>query len=155
MSIRQPESKKAKGKRQKMRSSRAEMRRATRDHTFAFCLSTFDLTSVFDISHLNRPETPKELSRPLAVELRVSRLDQHEEAVARGEREARRVEDRMVRLRQPVQREHPEDGEEGRAENRALERDRDERGPTVIGLAADVDRGAEYLNVNVKQKTEP
>src|SRR5579885_702312 len=105
MSMRQPESKKAKGKRQKMRSSRTEAHRATRAHTFAFCLFTFAFTSVFDISHLNRPEAPQELRRALAVELRVGRLDQHEEAVARGEREARRVEDRVVRLRQAVQRE--------------------------------------------------
>src|SRR5689334_9491878 len=84
---------------------------------FAFCLLPFAFTSVFDICHLQRAEAPEELRRALAVELGVARLDEHEEAVARGEREVRRVEDRVVRLGQTVQGEHPEDREERRAQN--------------------------------------
>src|SRR6201986_5034418 len=91
----------------------------------------FPLSLMFDICHLTWPEAAEELGRALAVELRVCGLYQHEEAVARGEREVRRVKDRVVRLGQAVQGEHPEDREESRAEHRHLERDRDERGPTV------------------------
>src|SRR4051812_31656503 len=54
--------------------------------------------SVLHICHLSRPETSEELCRAVAFKLRVGRFDKDEEAVARGEREVRRVEDRMVRL---------------------------------------------------------
>src|SRR5438105_1531856 len=60
------------------------------------------LSSVFHICHLPRPEAPEELGGALAVEQGVTGLDEDEEAVARGEREVRRVEDRVVWLRQPV-----------------------------------------------------
>src|ERR671930_139760 len=114
----------------------------------------FPLTSVLHICHLQRPEASEELGGALAVELGVGRLDEDEEAVARGEREVRRVEDRVVRLRQPVQGEHAEDGEERRAQDRALEGDGDERGPAVVGLAADVDREVDDLDVDLQKEAE-
>src|SRR5215213_1582785 len=159
MSMRQPvRRQKAKVKRQKVRTLRAEgvrLRSATgAPPTFAFCLFTFAFTSVFDICHLTWPEAAEELGRALAVELRVRGLDQHEEAVARGEREVRRVEDRVVRLGQPVQGEHAEDGEERRAEHSHLERDGYERGPAVGGLAADVQRVVDDEYVVLHQVAE-
>ena len=42
------------------------------------------------------------------VELRIARLDAQEEPVAAGQREARHVEHRVIRLRQAVQRQHAE-----------------------------------------------
>jgi hypothetical protein len=42
------------------------------------------------------------------IELFVAGLDTDEEAVCRGVRETVRVENWMMRLRQPVEREHPE-----------------------------------------------
>src|SRR5919199_857674 len=99
MSIRQPESKKAKVKRQKMPSRFAEPPRRASAFSFAFCLFTFAFL-VFHICHLQRPEASEELGRALAVELGVARLDEDEEAVTRGEREVRGVEDRVVWLRQ-------------------------------------------------------
>ena len=65
--------------------------------------------------------------RRLGVELRVGRLDAEEEAVAAGQREARHVENRMVRHRQPVQRQHPEHGGE---------RGDEDRHSNVIGMNA-------------------
>src|SRR5437763_2542099 len=127
MSMRQPvRRQKAKVKRQKKTSraeppGRAEPPRRARAFSFAFCLFTFAFTSVLHICHLQRPEASEELGGALAVELGVARLDEDEEAVARGEREVRRVEDRVVRLRQAVQGQHAEDGEECRAQDSALE----------------------------------
>src|ERR1041385_1339571 len=153
MSMRQPESKKAKGKRQKTRDRRAEGRRTTHAPSFAFCLFTFDFL-VFHICHLQRPEASEELGGALALELGVAGFNQNEEAVARGEREVRRVEDGVIWLRQSIEREHTEDGEERRAQDRTLERDGDERGPTVVGLAADVDREVKDLDVDLHQEAE-
>src|ERR1043165_222856 len=146
MSMRQPvRRQKAKVKRQKKASRDAEPPRRPRASSFAFCLFTFDFL-VYHICHLQRPEASEELGGALALELGVAGFNQNEEAVARGEREVRRVEDRVIRLPQSRQREHAEDGEERRAQDRALERDGDERGPTVVGLAADVDREVKDLD---------
>ena len=50
------------------------------------------------------------------------------------------VEDRVVRQREAVQDEHPEDRREAGREDRALERDRDEGDPAVERAASDVER---------------
>src|SRR5713101_40540 len=68
-----------------------------------------------------------------AVEFRVARLDAEEKTVVGGEAEPRHIENRMMRLRQLVQREHAQDGKESRAEDGALKRDRDERRPAIEG----------------------
>src|SRR5689334_9162623 len=57
---------------------------------------------------LSRAERLEELARAVEGELRVARLDAQEEPVAARQREARHVEHRVIRLRQPVQRQHPE-----------------------------------------------
>ena len=44
------------------------------------------------------------------IKLRIARLDGEEERILRRPMESRRVEDRVIRLRKPVQREHAEDG---------------------------------------------
>src|SRR3954447_21211125 len=93
---------------------------------------------------LPRVERLEKLARRVKVELRILRFDAEEEPVAAGERKPRHVEDRVVRLRQAVERQHAEHRRECRAEDRALEGDRDERRPAVKRLAADVDRIGEH-----------
>src|SRR5215218_10060340 len=72
---------------------------------------------------LPRSQRFEEAARALDVELRIARLDAQEEPVAAGQCEARHVEDRVIWLRQPVQRQHTEDGCQRRPENGALEGD--------------------------------
>src|SRR6267143_4696342 len=57
------------------------------------------------------------------MKLRVVRLNAEKEAVRRGVREAMNIENRMMRLRKPVQGEHAKHRGERRAENRQIERD--------------------------------
>ena len=78
----------------------------------------------------------------VAVELRIGRPRcRGRSGRASREREARHVEDRVVRHRQPVQREHAEHRRErGASRTVHLEGDRDERRPAVERPAADVER---------------
>src|SRR5439155_649648 len=96
--------------------------------------------SLFDFRDDPRSQTEQEAPRAIGVELRIARFDADEEAVLGGEGEGGHVEDRMVRLRQPVERERPQHGGEGREEDRGLEGGRNEGGPAVEGLAPDVHR---------------
>src|SRR5688500_507167 len=112
MSMRQPVGRRQQAvssKKPQARRMKAEARRASvaRDCLLPTALRL--LLLVFHIVHLARAEAAQELGGLVAVELRVGALDEQEEAVARGEREVRRVEDRMIRLGQAVQREHAED----------------------------------------------
>ena len=54
-------------------------------------------------------------------------------------RKALDIENRMIRLRQLVQRQHADHGKDGGAKNGQFERDRNERRPTVQRAAANVD----------------
>src|SRR5258707_15667398 len=92
-------------------------------------LSFVSLSLIRDSGHLPRVQRFKEPARRFEVELRILRLDAEEETVAAGQREARQVEDRVIRHRQPVQREHAEHARQRRREDGALEGDRDERRP--------------------------
>src|SRR5215472_13328493 len=76
--------------------------------------------------HLSRVQRLEEPARPLEIKFRIRRLDTDEEPVAAREREAWHVEHRVVRLRQPVERQHSEHRRQRGGENRALEGDRDE-----------------------------
>src|SRR4051794_4764406 len=64
--------------------------------------------SISNGTALPRLECLEELPRVRDVELWIGRLDAQEEPVAAREGEARNVEHRVIRLRQPVQREHAE-----------------------------------------------
>src|SRR6266508_761634 len=65
-------------------------------------------SSMLHLGHRLGPQALQEPARLGAIELRVVGLDTQEEAIARGMRgELRHVEDRMVRFRQAVQRQHP------------------------------------------------
>src|SRR5882672_5568204 len=74
------------------------------------------------------------------MKLRVAGLDAEKEAVRRGVREAMDIEDRMMRLREPVQGEHAKHGGERRAENRQFESDGNKSRPAIERAAADVER---------------
>ncbi|MEZ6195901.1 MAG: hypothetical protein R3F20_09245 [Planctomycetota bacterium] len=67
----------------------------------------------------------EELGRPTLLEVRVGRLDDDEELVVGHLREAVQTLQRVVELRQLVQRQHAEEGGERREEDRRLEDDRD------------------------------
>ena len=62
---------------------------------------------------------------------RVAGLEAEEEPVARRQREARHVEDRVMRPGQSVEPEHAEDRRQRREQHGHLERDRDERRPAI------------------------
>src|SRR5438552_18518350 len=78
------------------------------------------LCSVRNDGHLSRLERLHEPARRGQVELLVARLDAEEKPVAARERESRDVEHRVIRLRQPVERQHAEYRRERRAENCAF-----------------------------------
>src|ERR1051325_6949841 len=73
------------------------------------------------------------------LELRIFRFDDQKETVARRQREVRRIKNRMIRLRQFIQRQHAEHREKSRHQHRAFESDRYERRPTIEWFTADVD----------------
>src|SRR5437762_11598110 len=79
--------------------------------------------------HCNRFQTFEELS--CRCKLWITRFDAKKKPVAARTLETFDVEQRMIRHRQTVQREHAEHGGNRRAENGHLERDRDECRPTV------------------------
>src|SRR3954470_13836157 len=93
-----------------------------------------------NIDDLAWVECLKKLPDAVEVELRIAGLDDEEELVARSLIEAPHIEDRVIRHRQSVEREHAEDGGEGGDQDRAFERDRDPGRPRVVRLAADVQR---------------
>src|SRR5215217_4617632 len=102
--------------------------------------------------YLSRADPFEELAGLLQVEFLVCRLDAEKEAIAAGQREALGVEDRMIRLRQTIERQHAEHARQRGAENRALIGDRDERRPAVERLAADVQRIRDDRNPVLEQK---
>src|SRR5438477_11536036 len=86
----------------------------------------------------------KRLGR-IAIELRIRGLDAEEEPVARRAIERRHVEHRVIRLRQPVERQHAEKGRNRCAQHRALEGHGDEMRPAVERAAADVHGPRDHL----------
>src|SRR6266511_4304092 len=82
-----------------------------------------------DIGDLGCLHRQKEQVGSLSIEFRVGGLDAEEVPIARRVREILHVEDRVVGLRQTVQDEDARHGREDGAEDRALERHRNERGP--------------------------
>src|SRR5208282_2589645 len=65
------------------------------------------------------------------IKLFVAGLNADEETVRRRMAEAMRIEDRVMRLRQPVKREHSKHGEERSTENGQLKCDGDEGRPAI------------------------
>src|SRR5712691_10157314 len=82
----------------------------------------------------------QEIARARGIIFFVGGKHDQEEAVFRGQRKTRNVENRVIGHGQAIQREHAEDGGDSSKQNRHLKRDNDERGPRMIGLAPDVER---------------
>src|SRR5215471_17467505 len=99
---------------------------------------TSDIGLRLNFSHLAGVEAFEKIRRALAIELRIVGLDDQEELVAAGPLEALDVERRVVRLREPVQHDHPDHRRERREEDGQLEADRHELRPAVERLASDV-----------------
>src|SRR5580692_10575402 len=86
------------------------------------------------IMHLGNVLRREPLEKPSGVrkiELLVARLDADEEAVLGRVAETIGVENRVMRLRQLVERDHAEDGGKRGAKNGQLKRDGDEGRPAV------------------------
>src|SRR4029453_1800941 len=99
-----------------------------------------------NVADLRRVKPLEELRGLLAIELRIPRLEEQEEPVARGAREPLDVERGVIRLRQAVQHDHADDRRQRREEDRQLEAHRYELRPAVERLAADVDRVRDLVN---------
>src|SRR5438874_12613913 len=91
------------------------------------------------LRHILRVQDVEELRGLDAVEERVARADGEEEAVLSRLGKMRHAEERMVGLRQAIEREHAQYGSERRAEDGALEHDDNECRPGIERPPADVD----------------
>src|SRR5712691_294041 len=114
--------------------------RALRPPAFVSFVPSVPLFLIGNSGDLPRIEGLEESARRVDVEPRIPSFDAEEEPVAARQREARHIEDRVIRLRQSVERQHAEHRRERGDENRALEGDRDERRTAVNRIAADVQR---------------
>src|SRR5258708_31377296 len=84
-------------------------------------------------------KTFEKLPRVQQAELGVLSFNAQEKLVAAGAGKARHIKDRMIRLRQSVQREHAENRSQRSAEHRAFKRHRNKRRPPVERLAAHIE----------------
>src|SRR6266849_2817714 len=87
------------------------------------------------------------------MKFRIAGFDANKKAVRRCVREAMHVENRMVRLGQPVQGEHSEYRGERRAEHRELKSDGNESGPAIERAAADVHGVAAHVGPNLEEES--
>ena len=90
-------------------------------------------------------------ARARRVEARIARANAQEKAVARGEVEIGRVEDRVVEPGQSVQRPQAEEDRKRCAEHGELERRRDECGPAIERPPTRVDRVVDYGAVPLQE----
>src|SRR5215471_12770633 len=95
---------------------------------------------LFDITYLYRSQSFEEGASPPLVIHRVVRFNAQEEAVLRRAGEIRRVESRVIGLRQPVHQQIADKGAERPQQDRAFKRDRNERRQTQQRAPADVER---------------
>src|ERR1700693_2251953 len=65
------------------------------------------------------------------IEFGIAGFDAQEETIGGGARKTLYAENRVIGLRQPVQRQHAHHSEDGRAQNGKFERDRNKRRPTI------------------------
>src|SRR5215475_13539312 len=106
-----------------------------------------------DIAHLPRRQALQKIPRRRAVESRIARLNTEEKTVLRRQREARDVENRMVRMRQSVKRQHPQQRRERRRQHRQFKSHRNEHGPTVQRPAGDVQRPVDRRDPVLQKKS--
>src|SRR5205807_7119509 len=72
-------------------------------------------------------------------ELRILRFNAQKEPVTAGPNKIWGIKHRMIRLRQPIERNHPNNGRQGSAQNGALKSYGNKRRPRVKWLAAHVE----------------
>src|SRR5258708_32874539 len=89
------------------------------------------------------------------MKFRIAGFDANKKAVRRCVREAMHVENRMVRLGQPVQGAHSEYRGGRRAEHRELKSDGNESGPAIEPAAADAHGVAAHGDPNLEEGTPP
>src|SRR6266571_7007507 len=92
-----------------------------------------------DLRNLIWVETLKETQGLHTIELRICGFDTQKEPIARSERKPRRMEDRVIRHGQSIERQHPQNRSYSRKEHRHIECDHDKCGPGMVGFAAHVE----------------
>src|SRR5262245_3623867 len=95
---------------------------------------------LFYIAHLYRSQALEDGAKLGPAVVRVVRFDAQEEAILRGAGEIRRVEGRVIRLRQPAHQQIADEGAERRQQHRAFKRDRNKRRQAQQRTPADVER---------------
>src|SRR5689334_24323365 len=105
-----------------------------------------NLSLNLDITDFDRPKTLQQVRHLSVVKLRIVCLHREEEPIASGERKTRYVENRMIWLRQLVQHEHSQHRRKRRKQHRHFKSDRNESRPTVVRLAAHVDRIVDHFD---------
>src|ERR1700733_8286824 len=90
--------------------------------------------------HLPRVQVLQKLPRALWTKFGIRRLDAQEKLVSRGTRELCHVEYRMIRLRQPIERQHSYHGRDARNQNHQFESDGDVCGPGIQRSSGNVVR---------------
>src|SRR6266498_3856011 len=124
--------------------------RKSNPRAFPFAMHRFNFSMCISGSHLHisdilRVQALHKLQYVIMFEIWIVSLNYQEEAITRGERKIRCVEYRMVRLRQLIKRQHPENSGKGRTQHRAFESNGKESRPTVIRLAADIEPITNHL----------
>src|SRR5437867_1753703 len=100
-----------------------------------------------DICHLPRIERLQKIPGLVEIELRIARLNDEEEFIARCLIESRHIEHRVIGHWQPVERQHAENGSERSEQHCAFERDRNPGRPGVEWPPADVEGPMDHVRV--------
>src|SRR5713226_4897910 len=98
---------------------------------------------------VNRLQEPGSLRQ---IKLGIGGFDAYEKAVRRGVAKPLGIENRVMRLRQPIQRQHAKYGESALSENGQLKRDGNERRPAIQGPAADIHGIANEVYPKLEEK---
>src|SRR5690242_8530532 len=124
-------------------------------HTYPACVSRSPRAGRGPVQALLQSESPcspghlcqadglqrcEDIPRSLRVVAAIVTLDEQEEPTPGGQLELGYVEQRMIKFRQTVERQHGEERSECRAEHGELERHGYEGRPAVIGTASLIDR---------------
>src|ERR1700730_1028504 len=142
MSWRQPESKRA--------GKRAEKIARTQSARLAAGADLRDLH--FGFIDAKRLEAFQELPGCAHIEFLVPRFDAQKKAAASGHGKAWHVEKRVIRRRQAIHRQHAKRRRQRRAENRRLERDGNERGPAIEWFAVHVQWETHDVRIPLQKK---
>src|SRR3984893_1803922 len=108
---------------------------------------------IFDLDDMRGVKTVEKARRFGEIEFRIARFDAQKKTVAGGVLdETVHIEERMMRAREPVQRQHAKNGGECGAEHGQFKGDGNEGGPTVQRASAHVERICEDADPILKEK---